>query len=191
MACRVPQACRSRLEQLTPRSRRERGAIFVEAIIVITSFTLLFLGLVFFRDFYRKEMFLARLARASTLAYSMGGCQDNDPASWAKADLGKSTNVKPGRTNDSQPTDSRPVTGSDKAKDIVNSLPGTGSDNSILNPVGSVALSSQVSDQTRQGLFSGTFGFTKPAHSTSFVSCGDKVRDGDFGEIVSVVTSRF
>jgi hypothetical protein len=170
------------------RRRRQRGAAFVEAIIIISFFVLAFLALVFFRDLYLKKLLLGRVARASAIAYSMGGCTDNDPAGWAKADLGNGNNAGTGLANQQQPTrDPRPVTGSQEAQNIVSRLPGTGSDNSMLNPIGSVNLGGKVTTQSKAG----GAAFKSDVTWSSHVTCGDKVRDGDFKEIVGVVTSQF
>jgi hypothetical protein len=70
------------------RRQRERGAIFVEAIIVIATMTLVLLSMVFFENMYMKKLRVARLARATVIAYSMRGCPDGqDAAQWASVDL--------------------------------------------------------------------------------------------------------
>lgn len=169
------------------RRRQGRGAVFVEAVIIISCFVLFLIGLLFFRDLFLKKLRLARVARASAIAYSMGGCTDNDPSAWAKADLGGGNNAGTGRNNQQQPTrESQPVTGSQEAQNIVRGLPGTGTDDSVLNPIGSVKLGGRVETRSRSGP-----GFASDQSWSSHVTCGDKVRDGDFGEIVGVVTSNF
>ena len=179
------------LDRLNQRLH-QRGAVFVEALIIISSFLLFLLGLMYFRTFYVAELGLLRTARASTIAYSMGGCTDNNPSAWARKDLAKTSNVTPKTTSTQQPTtQSRPVTGSAEAQGIVRDLPGTGSDSSVLNPIGSVTLADKVyatitSQQTRR-----RSSFSQDVDVSSHVTCGDKVRDGDFGEIVGVVTRQF
>ena len=49
--------------------QRERGAIFVEAIIVVATMTLVLLSMVFFENMYIKKIRVARLARATVIAY--------------------------------------------------------------------------------------------------------------------------
>lgn len=168
----------------------------MEACIVVCSFVLFMLGLVFFFNLYTNKLKIARSARASAIAYAMGGCEANNPADWAKADLPSQSATTPGRSNDNQPTrDPRGVAGGtpggDKAKSIVSSLPGTGSDDSILNPVGSVGMSVTVSTQSKPNPLAPGQGFSAAAASRSYATCNDKVRDGDFGEIVGYVTSMF
>jgi len=176
--------------------RRQRGAAFVEALIIVCSFVLFTIGLVFFFNLYTKKLRVARLARASAMAYAMGGCQANSPTDWVKVDLPSGSTSSPGQENNKQSTrESRGVQGGteggDKAKSIVSSLPGTGDDNNILNPVGSVGMSMSVTTESKPSPLAAGTGFTQVARSTSHVTCNDKVRDGDFNEIVGYVTDLF
>jgi hypothetical protein len=175
---------------------RQRGVAFVEALIIICSFVLFTIGLVFFFNLYTKKLKIARAARASAMAYAMGGCEANNPLDWAKADLPNSTSTSPGTANNKQPTrESRGVpggtNGGEKAKSIVSSLPGTGDDGNILNPVGSVGMTVMVETQSKPGPLATPTGFKHSVSSTSYVTCNDKVRKGDFGEIVDYVTKLF
>ncbi len=154
------------------------------------------IGLVFFYNLYNKKLKIARAARASAMAYAMGGCEANNPIEWAKSELPGGTATSPGKSNDKQTTrESRGVQGGteggDKAKSIVSSLPGTGDDNNILNPVGTVGMSVSVKTESKPGPLAAATGFTRAVTSSSHATCNDKVRNGDFGEIVDYVTKLF
>jgi Tfp pilus assembly protein PilX len=51
------------------RRARARGAVMVEALIVISLLILGFIGLAFFREYYVKSLVASRLARGSILVY--------------------------------------------------------------------------------------------------------------------------
>lgn len=167
----------------------------MEAIIIICSFVLFTIGLVFFFNLYTKKLQVARSARATAMAYAMGGCVSNNPVDWAKGDLPKNASTSPSTSNEQQPTTSKGVAGgnpgADKAKGIVSSLPGTGTDDSILNPVGKVGMGMSVTTQSKPNPLAAGTGFTRAISSNSYVTCNDKVRNGDFGEIVDYVTDMF
>ena len=59
------------------RRAGKRGAVMVEALIVISLLILGFMGLVFFRGYYEKTLQATRLARGSIIVYSMTGCTEN------------------------------------------------------------------------------------------------------------------
>jgi hypothetical protein len=175
------------------RRRHARGVIFVEAVIIVSTMTLIFMAVIFFRQVYVKKVRTQSLARAAALAYSMGGCENNDPTAWAGRDLGDA--APSARTDDQQiPKDqSTPVTGQDseKAAGIMRGLPATGSDDSFLNPIARVGLATEASVTTRDGALGRRRGFEQSITARSHQSCGDVVRDGDFEEIVDVVTGFF
>jgi len=176
--------------------KRQRGAAFVEAIIVICSFVLFMIGLIFFFNLYTRKIQVMRAARAATLAYAMGGCEGNAPGQWGAGDLPKGSSAPaPGKSDENLSTTPKGVAGgnegADKAKSIVNSLPGTGTDDSILNPVGKVGLGMTVTTQSKPNPLASGLGFTKSIASNSYATCNDKVRNGDFGEIVDYVTKLF
>jgi hypothetical protein len=175
------------------RRRHARGVIFVEAVIIITTMMLIFMAIIFFREVYVRKVRTQSLARAAALAYSMGGCENNDPTAWAGRDLGDAT--PSARSDDQQipKEQSTPVTGegSEKAAGIMRGLPATGSDDSFLNPIARVGLATDASVTTRDGALGRRRGFEQSITARSHQSCGDVVRDGDFGEIVDVVTGFF
>src|SRR5262245_56461840 len=91
---------------LPRRSRRcrarARGAIILEAAIVISMLTLGLMGLMFFRTYYIRELTAARLARGAILAHSMVGCEGLHPRDWiGQKDLRQLTANNP--NSNSQP----------------------------------------------------------------------------------------
>src|SRR3954464_5353524 len=73
------------------RRRRTRGAIFLEAIVVISALTLGVIALAYVRDLYVQQMSVARLTRAAVIAHSMAGCKTNQPREWLGRDLAEYT----------------------------------------------------------------------------------------------------
>jgi len=189
----------------------QRGAMFVEALIVISVFVLFFMAMVYFRDFYRKQIHVGRLARASAIAYSMGACEAKDPTAWVSRDLEAGTNHTANRTQAQSPKTCRDTSpecqarqtrqqstqvgsGEDEqdGQSIVSALPGAGNDDSMLNPIGHLGLSTEARSGNRPGK-----GFRGRASSTSYVSCGDKIASEDvgdkrmYGKLIDVATKPF
>jgi hypothetical protein len=170
---------------LPARSRRyRRGAVFVEAVIIITSLVLFLMGMIFFRRVYNNKLFVMRAARGATLAYAMGGCKANEPRAWLKNDTPLGATHSRGEDKNSQQTTASPPD-DPKAKAVYDSLPQAGTDGSFLNPINKVTLSTPVSVVSKNKGFRGDIG------SISFVTCDDVVRNGDFGEMVDKITSVF
>jgi hypothetical protein len=179
------------------RARREnipaeRGAIFVEALIIVASFTLMFMGMVFFRMLYIHSTITSRLARGGAIAYSMSGCDAVTPKDWIGTDA-KKYNVLPPNppSSDSVPTnETTQAQNSTEASGATGKIPGLGGKN-FLNPIG------EVSDETNVGASTvGSFGRTKTVFKKhlsprSYVTCGDIVRDGDFDEVFGYVKDMF
>jgi len=86
----IARTSRNGRRRAAPRSAAvARGAIFVEAIIIIASMTAMFLGLVFFRVLYVNATITSRLARGGAIAYSMSGCDKITPKDWIAKDAKK------------------------------------------------------------------------------------------------------
>src|SRR5215475_1782024 len=84
-----------RAPRATIRTTARRGAIFVEALIIIASFTLMFMGMVFFRMLYVHSTITSRLARGGAIAYSMSGCDSVTPKEWIGRDAKKYNVLQP------------------------------------------------------------------------------------------------
>ncbi|MBF5066787.1 hypothetical protein G6O45_26600, partial [Salmonella enterica subsp. enterica serovar Istanbul] len=76
------------MNKRVPRKAR-RGAVFVETIVVLSFFTLCFLGVVYFRELYLGKLHVQRLARASALSHAMRACA-GDVAAGLEDDVPKS-----------------------------------------------------------------------------------------------------
>jgi hypothetical protein len=177
------------------RRTRSDGAIFVEAIIIIASFTLMFLGMVFFRVLYINSVKISLLARGAGIAYSMSGCRDVTPKQWVGTDAGNIYSIlQPNPpSNDQAPTD-KPVAaqGSDTASGATSKIPGLGGAG-FLNPIIEVSDTATLSSTTKSG---GIFAsrrtiFRKRLQPHTYVTCGDIVRDGSFDEVVDYVKDVF
>jgi hypothetical protein len=183
----------SRLRRSVRSNARLRGAIFVEAVIIICTFTLLLMGAIFFRELYVKKIRTQTLARASAIAYSMSGCESNDPRQWLGKDLGN--NNPSNKTDDERAVpkagSSLGATGSDKASGILAGQKKVGDGSTFLNPVNKVVLTKPIKVSKPNGLFKSDSVLSTTVGARSHQSCGDVVRDGEFDEIVNEVTSFF
>jgi hypothetical protein len=164
--------------------RRRRGAVFVEAVIIITSFVLFLMGMMFFRRVYANKLLAMRAARGAPLAHAMGGCKTNEPQAWLQRDKPAGAGTQRGENKSSQQTTASPPDDA-KAKQVFDSLPQAGQDGSFLNPIDNVTLSKSVS------VLSKNKGFKGDVASISHASCNDEVRNGDFDEVVDKITSVF
>jgi hypothetical protein len=174
------------------RSDRVRGAVFVEAVMVVSVMILLFLGLTFFRMLYVNSLITSRLARAGGIAYAMSGCKDILPKTWIAKDAKKYAILPPNASNDTAQTNKPIATqGSNDAKGVTQNMPGMTGGN-FLNPIATVSDQGSVSAQTSTQRIGGMKKvFSKTLKPRSFVTCNDVVRDGSFGEVFDYVKSVF
>ena len=174
------------------RSRRaQRGAIFVESIIVISFFTVCFLGVLYFRELYLAKMQVQRLARASAMAHAMSACK-------ADAKAGLENELPRPLTQSKGPGSNMPV-----GLEVPGSAPGAELANKALKAVGDalglgaldtitvVTLTTTASATTQKDPASPKQGFESDVSSESFVSCMDPVSDKQFDGIVDHVTDVF
>jgi len=164
------------------RNRRaQRGAIFVEAIVVISVFTLCFLGVLYFRELYVRKMQVERLARSSAMAHAMSACtadaragleQDlpRDPVQSKKQGSGRSFKVEAPGSGD----------GVELANKVINEVIGSLSPDNVT----AVSLVTTASATTQKDPLSPREGFESEVSSESFVSCMDPVSDEQYGQIV-------
>jgi hypothetical protein len=165
----------------------------VESLIVVSTFILLFLGMVFFRDLYSKSFKPARLARATVIAYSMAGCPSGkDPGTWAGTDLSpKAGTYAPALTQTPVSAPNQPAIPSKRAQKVMGEIPGAGSNGSTINPIADLGFTLKAGATTTSGKLGARKGFVKAVGATSFVSCGEAVRDDDFKGIVGYALSKF
>lgn len=174
---------------------RKRGAILVEALIVISFMIMGFMGLIFFRAYYTKTLAATRLARGSILAYSMTGCGDsNHPSTWiGPSDLASLSATAPNGSE--QPAQSgRPAaTATDEGGSVMERVPGLSGDGSgIMNPMSTSDLTGHVRVFRSGGLLGrDRTMFENGVRARSFVSCGDPIRDGDFSDVIDYIAGIF
>ena len=164
--------------------RRTRGAVFVEAIIIITSFVLFLMGMMFFRSVYQNKLLAMRAARGATLAHAMGGCKANAPQAWLQSDKPAGAGTQRGEDKRSEPTTASPPAHA-SARRVYDELPEVGQDGSVLNPIDNVTLSTPVS------VLSKNKGFRGNVASISHASCNNEVHNRQFTEVVDKVTKAF
>lgn len=166
--------------------RRQRGAALVEAVSVISFFTVCFLGVLYFKELYLAKLHVQRLARASAMGHAMGACE-GDPAAGLDEDLPRRP-LEHGR----DPGEPRPpldAKGDRKAEDALAAFDRART-GTPLNAVTKVTLASKASATSGKDQASAQ-GFTGDVSSTSFVTCGDPVVDGQYEEIIPHITSLF
>lgn len=189
--------------QLRRRRGRQRAAIMVEAVIVISLLSLGLMGLVFFKELYIHQLQAQRLARASIIAHGMGGCEANYPEDWLGPDLGaqdsgipsRSSSVADGSTDDGRPSAATPDTGSEsRAGGFMDGLGQTTSDGKgFLNEMVATELSGQVTVGTSDPE---SRPFTAAIRARAHTSCGDPViRDTSvwdaFGRVKDIMGDLF
>lgn len=166
---------------MTKRNARksQRGAVFVEAIIVISFFTLCFLGVVYFRELYLGKLHVQRVARASAMAHAMGACRV-DPKAGLEADL-PANPPKPAeqKTDPGHPPDFGNPTG--EAKDALDSFDRS-KGGAPLDEVTEITVTTSAEAITNKGKPSQK-GFRSEVGSTSSVTCTDPVSDESFEQL--------
>ena len=181
------------LRGLRPARRSARGAVFLEAIVVISTLTLMLIALVYVRDLYVEQMAVSRLTRAAVIAHSMAGCKGNQARQWLAKDLAAYT--AQGENQDSQSARGKDDggtsgPGSAKANNLVQRSGATSSDGKgLLNPITDAEFGKLV-QATAKGTTPTSRSrtvFSGRVRAKSFVSCGDEVKDGDFDRVLGVM----
>ena len=175
--------------------RGTRGAIFVEAVVVISALTLGVIALAYVRDLYVQQMAVARLTRAAVIAHSMAGCKTNQPREWLGKDLTPYTVQGGGQEKQSargkdDGGGAASGTGSGKASNLVQRSGATSSDGKgLLNPITDAEFGGEAKatgKESSRGSRTRTV-FSGKVRAKSFVSCGDEVKDGDFDRVLGVM----
>ncbi len=164
--------------------RGQRGAVFVEAIVVISVFTLCFLGVLYFRQLYVAKLAVQRLARTSAMAHAMSACKA-DPRAGLEQDLAHAPTQSKKQGSGTSIKVEAP--GSDLANDVINAIISSTS----LDEVTAVSLFATASATTQRDPLSPKQGFESDVSSESFVSCMDPVSDDQFGQIIPHVKAIF
>ena len=168
----------------------QRGAVFVESIIVVVFFTLCFLGVVYFREVYIAKMQMQRLARSSAMAHAMNACS-GDIKAGLENDLAKNAPSPP--TNDDHPGDqtldpkSKPGTKEHDSLDSFDqSKAGTPFDRVTV-----ITLKTSANATTKRSTTGKEEGFRADVASQSFVTCGDPVRNGGIEQVFPAIGGVF
>jgi len=174
------------------RARHHRGAILVEAAIVVSTFVLLMLGLVFFRHLYVGKEKMSRLARGAAIAHSMGGCKHNDPRTWLGPDLGDYDPSGSSSQEETAPSDKNTnPQGSPEATNITDKMKDMNGGSGFLNPIFTAVAAGEVSVSTSRSTVGRRTVFQKELRPKSYVTCGDEVRGRDYGEVIGYVKEVF
>ena len=168
--------------QTSNRRMRERGAVFVEAVVIISFLTLALLGITFFHKLYVEKERAARLAGAAAIAFAMGACNGDATAS-IKTEMPKGQSGNSTQNNEPPPQKYQNESHSDSSQ---KALSAAGSkDNNFLNPTSDVTVSGKASSTTKSD--GKTKGFSVNVSSKSFVSCSDETTDKDFEAVIGKI----
>ncbi|MBN9161692.1 MAG: hypothetical protein BGO98_27440 [Myxococcales bacterium 68-20] len=167
-----------------------RGAILVEAIVVISFFITCFIGVVYFRALYVQKLHLQRLARSAAIAHAMGACA-SDPRAAIERDVG--ARRLEGRTESGIPFDAIPTVpalphGENGATALARAREKNG--DSGLDQITVVRLEGDASATTR-GPDGREAGYRSTPSSTSYVVCADEAPDDRYEGIVEQIANLF
>lgn len=172
--------------------RARRGAMMVEAVVVISCLTFGLVGIEFFRLFYLKGMTAARLARGGLIAHSMAACEGSTEDWIGQKDLGKFTVSTPSpqdQASQGPSSSAASPSGSESGRvgGLLSKIGGTtGDGKGLLVPMTNTRLAGTAGVQTKRGALStAKTVFKKDVASRSYVGCGDKIRDGNVQELLN------
>ena len=157
---------------------------------MISLLTLGLMGLMFFRYYYAKELTAARLARASILAYSMSGCDGQEPKDWIGTKDRIDLTVAAPDAPDSQPATGKDqdqaATSSDSgANGFLSGLGLTGDGRGLLNPITKSHIDGKVAINSKPGILAPSRTIFKgDVKASSYVTCGEKPKPGDIGTLL-------
>ena len=160
----------------------ERGAVLVEAIVVIAFFVIAFTGLVYFHTLYLTKIRTSRISRVATLHHAIVGCEGNVQTELAQAG---GASVTPGGK-------------------LTNNVPYKNGAGSTLSPVAQSAaggksgvgssLDAKIVHITNDGLAKAHGGgavYASKTDTTSYVGCSDPVSNEQYGDIVPNLKNAF
>ena len=173
------------------RSRAtSRGAAFVESIIVISFFIMALAGIIYFKELYRTKIRASRIARASTILYAMSGCPEGagNAAGTAKDREG----LAPSSDKDDKQVQNTSASGglnTQESQKAAGNIAGTSG--VFLNPITSIGMRGLSKVKVSRGILPSNTLFKGDVKSVSYASCPDKVRNGDFDEVIGYVKEAF
>jgi hypothetical protein len=157
----------------------ERGAIFVESIIVVVFFTLCFLGVVYFRELYVGKMHVQRLARSSAMAHAMNACT-GDIKAGLEDDLPK--NAAPPSSAQTPGDPSPPSNQGGTAQEALDAFDQTKA-GTPLDEITAITVKTSANATTKNPQTLQEPGFHSKVSASSFVTCGDPVSDEGIEQI--------
>ncbi|MDB4937994.1 MAG: hypothetical protein JWP87_4966 [Labilithrix sp.] len=157
----------------------ERGAIFVESIIVVVFFTLCFLGVVYFRELYVGKMRVQRLARSSAMAHAMNACS-GDIKAGLERDLPK--NAAPPSSAKTPGDPAPPGNQKGEAHDALEAFDQTKT-GTPLDEITAITVTTSANATTKNPQTLKEQGFRGTVSASSFVTCGDPVSDEGIEQI--------
>ena len=174
-----------------PRRAPRRGAIMIEALVVISFFVLCFLGVGYFRQLYVQKLHVQRLARASALAHAMSACA-SDPQGPIARDTGArrfASDTAPGLPFDALP-DVPAVPGSEKGAAGLQAIRDKHGDTG-LDEVTEVTLAGDARMTSRPAPDGPELGFRGVVSSTSHVVCADPVHEDRYEGMAQRIADLF
>ncbi|HVH42030.1 MAG TPA: hypothetical protein VM925_06790 [Labilithrix sp.] len=170
---------------MAARDRRssKRGAIMVEAIIVISFFILCFASVGYFRALYTRKLEAQRLARAAAIAHAMGAC-NSDPRAAVRSDLG--TRQLDERTASGLPFGGLPSGGTDHGSRALQKIREKNGDTGLDE-----VTTMKVSEATRATEPDSESGFHVDVSSTAFVVCADPTPDDRYEGMAEQIAKLF
>jgi len=168
---------------------KARGAIMVEAVVVITFCTMCFIALTYFRSLYVQKLQVQRLSRSSAMTHAMGACKA-DPRSGVRHDLG--TRRFNEKSASGIPFGAIPGGGSDKGSAGLQKVREKNGDTG-LDKVTTITIVGDASGFSKPSSTNGgpMNGFQSEVSSTSFVVCGDPTPDDRYEGMVDQILSFF
>ncbi len=164
----------SRLRTRRTRRNGARGALLVEALVVIVFFILAFTSLLFFHAMYGKALHTMRLARAATLGYAMVGCKGDKTAGLSRELTAEST-LTGGVSTGNVPYKGG-AGGGASSPEVQRALGNTsGVQSGVGNDIARFGVSGSVTQAGAAQLFS------SDVTSYSYGACADEVKDETFG----------
>jgi hypothetical protein len=149
----------------------------VETIVVIPVFILFFVGLMYFRQLYKHQLVVMRLARVAAVAYGMSGCNGSPTDNIAEDLVARGvsvggTELGSGSTHIGSSSATNPNVGQISGSPVASALEDKGMDK---DGIASVALTSKAS--AGSPLYSTVF--QSSVTSTAYMSCGEAHAPGD------------
>ncbi len=152
------------------RRAAERGAVFIEAIIVVIFFIVALTGVTYFHKLYVGKLRVMRLSRAAALHYAINACQGS-----ASGDLSAVGGLSPGPSGtegNGADFGSDPLAGA--SSDAQSALKGQSGISSLNAQIARVSTAGAVAAQ------GGGVAYGSKTNTTSWVGCADKTSNDQY-----------